>query len=86
MHTCTATSNCKNRASPLLSRSAGWAVCCVVRSPEGPGWPWTGLGGLQSQLGQGLPALVTVSLREGRKRKGKGNLQGCSHPEEESQS
>lgn len=40
-------------------------MCCVVWSPEGPGWPRTGLGGvLQSQLGEGLPVLVTVSLRE----------------------
>lgn len=49
---------------------------------DGPG----GWGGLQSQLGEGLPVLVTVSLREERKKEGKGNLQGCSHPKERSQS
>jgi hypothetical protein len=39
-----------------------------------------GLGDLQSQLGEGLPVLVTVSLREERKREGKGNLQVLQPP------
>lgn len=80
MHTCTATSNCKNHASLLLSCSAGWAVCCVVWSPEGPGWPWMDLGGLESQLGRGFLFLSNCQLERREEEEGKRKPPGLQPP------
>lgn len=57
-------------STPLLLSGGG--LCAVCRVVTRRTWlPLDRPGGLQSQLGEGLPVLVTVSLREERRGRGK---------------